>query len=400
MNFDVIIVGGGLAGSTLGRQLSRAGHKILILEKEIKFKDRVRGENILPWGVGAAQRLAILDDLLNAGGVQPKYFTTYMGGHANEPRDLNATTPDGIGQLNIYHPDMQEALLQSAIHSGAEVRRGTTVIGVELGPDQDPSVTFASNGKKVTLSSRLVIGADGRASQVRGWAKFEVQRNPDLLIIAGTLIQGTNVPEDSVHLLFGNGIASLLAPLGKKRARVYFVYPGANGRRGLSGNDKIPQFLEFCQQAGAPASWFDQVEPIGPLAEFNGADQWVDSPAKDGVVLAGDAAAASDPSWGSGLALTLLDVENLTNSLTSTTDWKAALANYAKKHDEYYGALHRILEWMTELFWSYGPEADARRGKVLQRMSEDPRGFPDSIGLGPFGPNDENARKLLLGIGY
>jgi len=219
-------------------------------------------------------------------------------------------------------------------------------------------------------------------------------------MIAGTLIQGTDAPDHSVHLLFGEGIASLLAPLGQKRARVYFVYPGIGGRRGLSGSDKVPQFLEFCQQAGAPASWFQNVDSIGPLAEFNGADHWVNSPAKDGVVLVGDAAAASDPSWGSGLSLTVLDVENLANSLKSTSDWKAALANYAQKHDEYYGALHRILEWMTELFWSFGPEADARRAKVLQRMSEDPRGFPDSIGLGPFGPSDDNARKLLLGIGY
>jgi 2-polyprenyl-6-methoxyphenol hydroxylase-like FAD-dependent oxidoreductase len=400
MNYDVIIVGGGLAGSTLASQLARAGYKILVLEKETKFKDRVRGENMLPWGVAAAQRLGILDHLLNAGGIQPPYFTTYMGGHANEPRDLKATTPDGAGQLNMYHPDMQEVLLQSAIKAGAEVIRGTTVVGVVSGPDREPSVTFESNGKRETLSSQLVIGADGRSSQVRAWGKFDIQRNPDLLMIAGTLIQGTDAPNQTVHLLFGEGVASLLAPLGQKRARVYFVYPGVTGRRGLSGKDKVPQFLEFCQQAGAPASWFRNVESIGPLAEFNGADQWVNSPAKDGVVLVGDAAAASDPSWGSGLSLTLLDVENLANSLKSTSDWKAALANYAKNHDEYYGALHRILEWMTELFWSFGPEADARRGKVLQRMSEDPRGFPDSIGLGPFGPNDENARKLLLGIGY
>jgi 2-polyprenyl-6-methoxyphenol hydroxylase-like FAD-dependent oxidoreductase len=300
----------------------------------------------------------------------------------------------------MFHPDMQQVLLESAVRAGAQIIREATVNGVESGPDHVPSVTFTSNGKRQTLSTRLVVGADGRASQVRTWAGFDVQRNPDLLMIAGTLIQGTDVPDEAVHLCFGNGIATLLVPLGHKRARTYFVYPGTNGRRGLSGNNKIPEFLNLCQAAGAPVPWFTNAEPIGPLAEFSGADHWVDSPAKHGVALIGDAAAASDPSWGSGLSLTLLDVEHLGRALSSTGDLNVSLERYAKEHDQYYGALHRILAWMTELFWSYGPEADARRMKVLSRMAQDPGGFPDSIGLGPFGPSDDQARRLLLGLDY
>jgi len=53
---------------------------------------------------------------------------------------------------------------------------------------------------------------------------------------------------------------------------------------------------------------------------------------------------------------------------------------------------------MTELTWTPGPEADERRGRVFPRMMSEPRGFPDSIGLGPFGPNDETARRLVLGL--
>jgi len=55
---------------------------------------------------------------------------------------------------------------------------------------------------------------------------------------------------------------------------------------------------------------------------------------------------------------------------------------------------------MRELFWTPGPEADERRHRVFSRMYQDPTGFPDSIGLGPFGPSDERARQLTLGIGY
>jgi len=44
MSFDVTTVGGGLAGSTLATELARAGYKVLILERETHFKDRVRGD--------------------------------------------------------------------------------------------------------------------------------------------------------------------------------------------------------------------------------------------------------------------------------------------------------------------------------------------------------------------
>jgi hypothetical protein len=47
------------------------------------------------------------------------------------------------------------------------------------------------------------------------------------------------------------------------------------------------------------------------------------------------------------------------DALRSNDDWDAALAQYARQHDEYYGALHRIHEWMTQLVWTPGPEADA-----------------------------------------
>jgi 2-polyprenyl-6-methoxyphenol hydroxylase-like FAD-dependent oxidoreductase len=239
MSFDLITVGGGLAGSTLATELARAGHKVLVLERETHFKDRVRGENMLPWGVAAARRLALVDYLLASGGHQPPYWVTYMGGSPVSRRDLHATTPHGEVSLNIYHPSMQEALLGRASVHGVEVKRGAKVLNVEAGLDRLPTVTFEHQGSRQTLSARIVVGADGRASQVRGWGGFETQRNPDLLTIAGTLIAGIDVPDDAVHLAFGVGCAVLLAPLGGRQARTYYVYPGAAGRRGLSAKTRL-----------------------------------------------------------------------------------------------------------------------------------------------------------------
>src|SRR5262245_44669071 len=95
MSFDLIIVGGGLAGSTLAARMAGSGRNVLVLESEKKFKDRVRGENMLPWGVAAARRLEIYDKLVSAGAHETQWFNTYMMGHRTQHRDLKTTTPQG-----------------------------------------------------------------------------------------------------------------------------------------------------------------------------------------------------------------------------------------------------------------------------------------------------------------
>jgi 2-polyprenyl-6-methoxyphenol hydroxylase-like FAD-dependent oxidoreductase len=59
MTFDVITVGGGLAGSALDTALARSGHKVLVWERETRFKDRVRGdfvEHLSPRHAGSTAR--------------------------------------------------------------------------------------------------------------------------------------------------------------------------------------------------------------------------------------------------------------------------------------------------------------------------------------------------------
>ncbi len=393
MDYDLICIGGGIAGATLGRALAQYGARVLIVERETRFRDRVRGETIHPWGVAEARALGIADLLLETCGQEVRWWRSSAASAPEvQERDLVATSPARAGEITFYHPAMQETLLDAAAAAGAEVRRGDTVIGLAPGPS--PAVTLqVDDGSLQTLSARLVIGTDGRTSRVRHWADFAVSRDPERLVIAGLLLTGVRLPSDAVRVVSHAAIGqfALFFPLRDGRHRVYFAYRRTGSPRPLSGRRQVPDFLAACVEAGADPAWFTDAAAAGPLAAFEGADSWVEHPYRAGVALVGDAAAACDPSWGCGLSLTLRDVRTLRDQLLASDDWDAAGQAYATEHDRYYAALHRLEQWRTALV-EIGPEADARRARVLPRLAATAPGcIPDLIGLGPDGPSDEDA---------
>src|SRR4030095_15251107 len=77
--YDVVTVGGGLAGAGLGRLLARAGLRVLVLERTLEFHDRVRGEVLVPWGVAEAKRLGF-DELLRPVGNDLRWWDIVLGG--------------------------------------------------------------------------------------------------------------------------------------------------------------------------------------------------------------------------------------------------------------------------------------------------------------------------------
>jgi menaquinone-9 beta-reductase len=152
----------------------------------------------------------------------------------------------------------------------------------------------------------------------------------------------------------------------------------------------------LCRATGAPSAWFEGMVLAPPLADFEGASQWTLQPYHDGVVLIGDAAATLDPSFGSGLSKVLLDIERLLEALAAHDDRDTALRAYAASHDHHYRILHDLESWLTTLLWSRGPEADERRHRVMPRFDVGDPALPD-LQLGPDGPHDDHARKLILG---
>ena len=84
---DVVIVGGGIAGSALALVLARQGLEVTVLEQQTEYHDRVRGEVLVPWGVAEAEELGmrIYDRLQNAKDPAAMCFVSVMVGPNRTP---------------------------------------------------------------------------------------------------------------------------------------------------------------------------------------------------------------------------------------------------------------------------------------------------------------------------
>jgi 2-polyprenyl-6-methoxyphenol hydroxylase-like FAD-dependent oxidoreductase len=385
MDHDLIIIGGGLAGSTLAKNMAESGKSVLLLERETEFKDRIRGEAMHPWGVIEAQRLGIFDALNNTCGHVCDHWRTYFLGELMSDRDLPATNPHGVGEFHFYHPRMQETLIALAAEAGAQVHRGARLSNLIA---DERRIQWRENGDTFEASTRLIVGADGSRSMVRSKSGFEVHQDDNWLQLAGVMMENTGIPDDSVHVFQGPEATALFFPQGGNCTRSYISFTPETHDAHFIGESHKEDYLSLCLQLGVPEPWLASAKLTGPLAEFQGADRWAKHPAIPGVVLIGDASAKPDPSWGTGLSLALRDVRTLRDELLTDDDWDAACTRYAEAHDGYYGQLREVESWFRHLLWDQGKAADDRRLEVFPNLEK--AGAPDIVGLGPESPTHLN----------
>jgi len=367
---------------------------VLVLERTTEFNDRIRGEWIAPWGVAEAKSLGLFDLLMKTCGHALPRFTTYINGAPRE-RDLVTTTRHAAPAIGLFHPDMQEVMLQAARDAGAEVRRGAVVrsVGVDA---EGPWVEVQMDGAIQSLRTRLVVGADGRDSQTRRWGKFVVQHGKQGRFAAGLMLDNVEADSGSSHLWFDTraGQVACFFPQAEGRGRAYVM----SNTRKFSGLSDAPLFIQESYKLGVAQKVYAQAKPFGVLATIGLTDRWVDHSYRDGIALIGDAAGASDPTWGQGLSTVLRDVRVLGHCLEADEDWRQAGNAYAVERDRYFGALLKYESWVDEMMMETGPKADERRAHAMPLWQKDPTRVPD---LNVGGPEnavlDERARRRYFG---
>src|SRR4029453_16844336 len=104
-------------------------------------------------------------------------------------------------------------------------------------------------------------------------------------------------PDDVVYSGFlpGTGLMTYVFPQGKGRVRSYVGSQNDASIERFQGDGDVPRFIETEIRSGVPKEWYAGARTAGPLATFDGTDEWVPHPYRDGVALIGDAASTSDP---------------------------------------------------------------------------------------------------------
>lgn len=182
--FDAIVVGARCAGAPTAMLLSRAGYRVLLLDKAPYGKDTLSTHLLHQPGVAALDRWGLLDRL-TATGCPPIERVRY------EVADIRLEgCARGVdGHQRAYAPRrtvLDPLLVDAAVEAGAEYRERCAVDGL-LHDDTTGRVVGVRGtykGETFTERAHLVIGADGMNSKVAQLAQAATTREHDRLTCA------------------------------------------------------------------------------------------------------------------------------------------------------------------------------------------------------------------------
>ncbi|MFI5834749.1 rifampin monooxygenase [Micromonospora sp. NPDC051300] len=300
---DVIVVGGGPTGLMLAAELRLHGVRVVVLERDAEPTSVVRSLGMHVRSIELLDQRGLLDRFLSVG--QKFQRGGYFAGIAKEWPQRMDTAHSYI--LGVPQPVTERLLAEHATEAGAEIRRGSDLVG--LSQDQDGVTAELADGTR--LRSRWLVGCDGGRSTVRKLLGVgfpgEPSRSETLLGV-----MELTAPADEVvavmtevrktQLRFGVG------PVGDGDGLYRVVVPAA----GVAEDRAVPPTIEeFRQQLRATAGTDFGVHSPRWLSRFGDATRLAERYRVDRVLLAGDAAHVHPPLGGQGLNLGLQDAFNL-----------------------------------------------------------------------------------------
>jgi geranylgeranyl reductase family protein len=302
---DIVVIGGGPAGSTLAWRLARDGARVVLLERTRFPREKVCGDYVEPRGLAILQEMGCLATLDGRKPLPITTSSTYVDGVARYRGPIpfygrdDRTPPHGY---IVPRDDLDTVMLEAAEVAGATVHQETGALGVAIDPT-GVDVEARHKGRITRYRAALVAGADGVNSVVA--SAGGVLSDDERHIAVARRAYATGMDADVGEAMFWFD-RSLFPGYG-------WVFPMSGGRVnvgiGLLAETRRRQdvaipalfatFLERLRASGPP---YDRLElcstPIGGIVKtYGGAGPRV----LDRGVLVGDAGSFVDPMTGEGI---------------------------------------------------------------------------------------------------
>ena len=177
---DVVVIGGGPAGSTTATLLAERGHRVVLLEKDSHPRFHI-GESLLPANMPLFEKLGVAREV-EAIGMQ-KLGATFVAPDIDKTsgfRFAEATDPSLAGAYQVRRSEFDEILFRRAQGVVMEARENCRVREVDLGSRNAPPRVCATDadGTEHEFRPKFVVDATGRDTLLGNRLKMK-RKNPE-----------------------------------------------------------------------------------------------------------------------------------------------------------------------------------------------------------------------------